>query len=245
VNRARCAGAAVACLAVAAPAMADGNPAVTGSTVPGSWLRAVIDGQPGLVDIVLVGDSNTLYDDTSVPEFTRGPGAHTIASGHAGGWDHGLAWAMAAECSHDAFIDDRSFPKGRQHATAIFPLNSSDAGTTGFLATRVPVTYSPAWRDMLPPNLPTPTAGFVPATAWPYIPCPPTWFEGGQALPPLVYCTSGEARAIAAGDPLAVGATMQVGHGLGSYDADATAAMPAGRCRPLYALAGVPPAFLP
>lgn len=233
--------AAVAVSLAAGTAMADGNPAVSGSPVAGAWLREVIDGQPGLVDIVLLGDSNTLYNDSSVPEFTLGEGAHTNASGRSGGWEHGLAWAMAAECSHDAFIDDRSFPRGRMHATALFPLNSSDTGTTGFLAQRVPVTYSPTWRDRLPPQIPTPITGFVPADGWPYIPCPPSWFELGQAVPPLVYCTSGEARAILAGDPLAVGGPMQVGHGLGSNDATADAAIPYGRCRPLYAIGSAPP----
>jgi hypothetical protein len=235
------AAAAALALGTVGPAWATGNPAVSGSPTTGAWLRDVIDGKPGLVDLVLVGDSNTLYNDTSVPEFTLGSGSRTNASGRAGGWEHGLAWALAAECSHDAFIDDRSFPRGRMHATALFPLNSSDTGTTGFLAQRVPVTYSPTWRDRLPPQLPTPAGGFQPAQGWPYIPCPASWLAAGQAVPPLIYCTSGEARAIAAGDPLAISGPMQVGHGLGSNDATADAAIPYGRCRPLYALGAAPP----
>ena len=222
-------------------AHAGGPVAVTGSGVPGQWLRGVIDGQSMLVDIVVVGDSNTLYADTPVPEFTLGAGARTNPTGRGGGWEHALAWSLAAECSNDQVIDDSSFMRGRMHATALFPLNSSDFGSTGFLARRVSVTYYPTWRDALAPNLPTPEAGYQPASTWPYVPCPTDWIVGGQAVPPLSYCTTGEARARAAGDPLATGPYMQVGHGLNSYDVSADAAIAIGRCRPLCATGAAPP----
>lgn len=215
--------------------------AVTGSAVPGQWLRGVIDGQQMLVDLVIVGDSNTLYADTPVPEFTLGAGARTNPAGRGGGWEHALAWSLAAECSHDPVIDDESFKRGRMHSTALFPLNSSDFGSTGFLARRVSVTYYATWRDAAAPNLPTPPDGFQPPTAWPYVPVPAEWIVNGQAVPPLSHCTTGEARARSAGDPLALGAYAQVGHGLNSSDPTASATVPIGRCRPLWASSAAPP----